>query len=112
MVGEERTYLTVNVVAHGRVMEQNGTQGCQKKQHQKPVGTQAQFHDDAETKERDAIEDEVANIAMTKNVGDQLPYPKLVAIGVEKIELKRFKPRIGQSDLCQAHEGHDDEQIF
>jgi hypothetical protein len=54
----------------------------------------------------------VANVAMTKNMGHQLPYPKLIAIGVKEIELKRFKPRIGQSDLCQAHKGHDDEQIF
>ena len=112
MIGKKGAYLTVNIISHRHVMEQNGTQSRHKKQHQKPIGTQAQFHNDPEAEQRDAIENEVANVAMTKNMGHQLPYPKLIAIGVKEIELKRFKPRIGQSDLCQAHKGHDDEQIF
>ena len=80
--------FAIQTVGHGCEMKEDRAEGRYKKQLQEAGATESELHDEAKTEQGDAVENEMANIAMTKNVGDQLPYPKLVAIGVEKIELK------------------------
>ena len=112
MVGDEGMDFAIQTVGHGREMKEDRAKGRYKKQLQEAGATESELHDETKTEQGDAVENEMANIAMTKNMGYQLPDSKLVAIGVEQVELEGVEADVGQGHLGQSHQGHDDEQIF